>query len=700
MDFAIEHSDANSRDESNRTWRAYGLLLVLFPYPLFVISLFEVLRLPWSQFAARFSPVPLFVQAWGDYFGALNDLLLPVIGLQLVVFVVALLLRNRGVGLWLVAAAGGLASALAVHWYFSMYPPLRDHPVILAGLTAFAISVAGGIVAVFSVTDFETLWKKVLGALGFATLVGGVGALIAHHTVLPNLYPAFHMGLIALSFAAMFWGCAFVARITLRGHFDSSRFVASFLGITAVLVITLAVGGQVSVPGEIEPYLVSTSEIKAQPPVQMEGGRTMPPHNLECSDPERSRTMDRSEAVETFFDHSGYPRLDGQIPLDEWNVLFIVVEAVRFDETSLAGGSNRDLTPNLAQLADDGAFNFVRAQTPSSNTLQTLGGLMTMTYPSFSPLVVDFHDRAKGLLRNEPSESPTVAERFGESGHQTFRVVHPGLGSERSGFARGFDVDRVVSEDPDDPEHAGLDERITHEALDLIDRSTSSEPPWFGWLFYWSPHDPYVVRDEGRGTSRRDAYRQEIRHADAQIGRVVEHLEQSGTLDETVLVITSDHGQGFGAHGTRYHGNNLYQESIHVPLLVSIPSMAGTTVEEPVSLSFLFTWLLLHSNSEVHRSAVVEQLAAQQAAMLSAEDGAVVSELLRPRGGYVSMTKDDHKLIYQIGTGRTEFFDLVDDPGEQEDLYLSRPPELEPAMERLERYLEFRACNERFFVVR
>jgi arylsulfatase A-like enzyme len=122
---------------------------------------------------------------------------------------------------------------------------------------------------------------------------------------------------------------------------------------------------------------------------------------------------------------------------------------------------------------------------------------------------------------------------------------------------------------------------------------------FFGFLNLFDAHDPYVEPPgwTPKYTPRRsgmDTYDSAIAYMDAQLGRLFDALRETGVLDRTIVVVTSDHGEQFGGHGLILHGNSLYMRSIHVPLIIRTPhsEATGVVVQSPVSLSALPATLL------------------------------------------------------------------------------------------------------------
>ncbi|UCH58664.1 MAG: sulfatase-like hydrolase/transferase, partial [Anaerolineales bacterium] len=147
--------------------------------------------------------------------------------------------------------------------------------------------------------------------------------------------------------------------------------------------------------------------------------------------------------------------------------------------------------------------------------------------------------------------------------------------------------------------------------LRWLDRQ--EERPFFAFLNYFDAHAPYLPPepydtkfgparpqnvpvfiegiDAWTGSEEQlqyeiDAYDGAIAHLDEQIGNLLEELKQRGRLENTLVVITSDHGEEFREHGVMSHGNSLYRQTVEVPLLMIFPGKipSGVVVEEPVSL--------------------------------------------------------------------------------------------------------------------
>jgi arylsulfatase A-like enzyme len=123
-----------------------------------------------------------------------------------------------------------------------------------------------------------------------------------------------------------------------------------------------------------------------------------------------------------------------------------------------------------------------------------------------------------------------------------------------------------------------------------IDQRSGNRRPFFAFLNYFDVHYPYggpptYPKPEWDRGERIDEYDASVKYADDAMGRLIQEFDQRGLLKNTLVIITSDHGESLGQHGLTYHGQALYRELIHVPLLIWYPNHVptGVKVATPVS---------------------------------------------------------------------------------------------------------------------
>jgi arylsulfatase A-like enzyme len=180
-----------------------------------------------------------------------------------------------------------------------------------------------------------------------------------------------------------------------------------------------------------------------------------------------------------------------------------------------------------------------------------------------------------------PDSAVTLAKIFKENGYVTADVVGSFVLDQQFGLAQGFDYynDRFkkrgpLSKDKWQGHKVGIFERtadeVTLEALNWLEGN--SRGPFFLWVHYYDPHWSYIPPPEWHGQNLKDNYLGEIKFVDHCIGYLLDYLDNSDLSDKTMIVITSDHGEGLGEHDYSNHGEHLYDQELLVPLVVKDPS--------------------------------------------------------------------------------------------------------------------------------
>ncbi len=264
------------------------------------------------------------------------------------------------------------------------------------------------------------------------------------------------------------------------------------------------------------------------------------------------------------------------------SVLLVTLDTERADHTSTFGYS-RPTTPSLDALAARGIV-FTSAYTAIPSTGPSHAGLLTSHYPS-----------EHGVLKNgDVLHATTVTEVLARAGYVTAAFVSAYPLARKFGFARGF----ATFDDEFRPGEASIvisdweGQRVDSPAFDRrADATTaralrwlSSAPrdrPFFLWVHYYDPHEPYdpppayrhllgPVAGSGRFQIERDvaAYDGEIRFADDGLGRLIAAVDERVGGRPTIVVVASDHGEGLMQHGWMGHGAHLYEELVHTVLVI------------------------------------------------------------------------------------------------------------------------------------
>jgi len=260
------------------------------------------------------------------------------------------------------------------------------------------------------------------------------------------------------------------------------------------------------------------------------------------------------------------------------NVILVSLDTVRADHVGHMGYT-RETTPNLDKIAAQGCF-FTTAISQAPWTTPSHFSLLTSTYPRVH-LATD--PPCVRVRRWDPT-LPTLARMLQRQGYRTAAFTGTGTISARYGFFTGFDFYNESG-----LEHGRVDsdvEMIFGKALRWI--RLNADRTFFLFVHTFEPHypyiDPFFIEREGRPpsnpTERLTAlYDGDIRKADVFLGRLVEGLEALGLADDTLLIVTSDHGEDLsGSHYpnekiTRGHGYDLYDEMLRVPLVLRGPGI-------------------------------------------------------------------------------------------------------------------------------
>jgi arylsulfatase A-like enzyme len=315
------------------------------------------------------------------------------------------------------------------------------------------------------------------------------------------------------------------------------------------------------------------------------------------------------------------------------NVLLIVLDTVRAESLGLYGYA-RDTSPNLARWAKEGV-RFDRALSPAPWTFPSHSSFFTGEWP--------YKLNAHWQVTLDKA-FPTLAGYLAGRGYQTAGfVANTSCVSYESGLDRGFAhyedypptvrtflgstvPGRWLVKNALAPRDFYSMKWITSQSrdarginrafLDWLSGRRRAGRPFFAFLNYMDAHEPFVV-PEGEATHfglrpesprdykmlldywlldklklgardvtlARDSYDDCIAFLDRQVGALLDDLDRRGVLRDTVVIVTSDHGEEFGEHGVFNHGYSLYLHEVHVPLLVISPTVpAGRAVAEPVSL--------------------------------------------------------------------------------------------------------------------
>ncbi len=359
-------------------------------------------------------------------------------------------------------------------------------------------------------------------------------------------------------------------------------------------------------------------------------------------------------------------------PKPPTNVLLIVLDTSRWDHLQ-AYGYDRPTTPNILALAQQGAV-FEQAH-----------GHTGWTGPSMASLMTSLTPRDHGLLQWETplaDEHTTLAEVLRSQGYQTHAVVSHFVFQPKLGFDQGFDTYDISALDKGSPHRTATSQEVTDKALATIEGRDPARP-WLLWAHYFDPHSEYLAH-EGHdfGATPMDRYDSELAFTDEHVGRLLDTLRKRGDLDNTWIVLTADHGEEFRDHGGTQHSGELYEELVHVPLLIVGPGVQPQRVPAVVRNSDLAPTLLSLLGVPAPEAFTGQAIPLEQG-RFTPLDRPVYLEVER-HGDKRGLIEGSLKVIRDLETGNVQLFDLGTDPEELTNLASRFPVVAEQMLDRLD----------------
>lgn len=403
------------------------------------------------------------------------------------------------------------------------------------------------------------------------------------------------------------------------------------------------------------------------------------------------------------------------------NVILITIDALRADFVGCCSdGRAESITPNIDQFASRGIL-FRNAFSQGPWTLFSMPSLFTGRYPSsLKPMAV------KGTFGISTVDACTLPESLAGTGYQTAGFHSNPFLSRVFGFQKGFQsfYDDLFLGDLNLPQNLRLllnrmhrlgrvrpylpANALNRKVLAWLERAQS---PFFLWVHYMDAHGPHQSRRGfpymeklhaerlwRKGIRRPaevtlaerelmiDFYKEEIAFLDDQLGRFFDGLSERGFYENTIIVLTADHGDEFYEHGGYTHDRKLYDELINVPLIIKLPTEQPQQVDDLVELIQIFPTIL-----DLLGNRPSPDL--QGASLLPLIEGHgngvheyIISEA-ETMPHYVGCIRGkEWKLICNEKTGRNELYHLPSDPGEETNLIDQNPEIAEDLLRKLNKH--------------
>jgi arylsulfatase A-like enzyme len=363
------------------------------------------------------------------------------------------------------------------------------------------------------------------------------------------------------------------------------------------------------------------------------------------------------------------------------NVLFIVVDTLTAERLG-SYGYERDTSPALDRLASTGA-RFSRQLAQSSWTKASMASLWTGLYPTRTG-ITRFDDVV-------PEQAQLPAEILRQAGFRTTGIYRNGWVAPTFGFEQGFDVymrptqlptQRKVRIDNPTLRTTGTDEDSIAAALEFL--RIHGDEPWFLYLHLMDLHE-YVYDTESAifGGTYSDIYDNSIRRLDGVIATLLEHVAAWGYATNTLVAITSDHGEAFRERGIEGHARRVYRETTEVPFLIAFPFQLEQGIVVETRTRNVDVWPTLFDLSGIvapdgidGRSLVPDMLASARGQRPAGAEAVAVAHLDRnwgqrgrPPNPVVAVAEGSLRYVRAQDGDRTveELFDAQQDPAELDD---------------------------------
>ncbi len=373
------------------------------------------------------------------------------------------------------------------------------------------------------------------------------------------------------------------------------------------------------------------------------------------------------------------------------NVLLYLIDTLRADKLSPYNQQTRVETPGLARFLE------------AASTMASARSQENWTKPSVATLLSSLMPWQHTATQSDsvvPRSVELLPEILMERGFYTGSFIANGYVSDRFGFRQGWDTYRNYIRE-------GRRTRAEFVAADVLEwlDARPAESPFFLYVHTIDPHVPYrppssilaryaPANYEGPVSFRRDPaflenvklgrislgardrqylealYDGEITYHDTHFAAILDALERREIADDTMVVVTSDHGEEFWDHGSVGHGHSVYDELLHVPLFVRLPgAQTLSRVDSSVGLVDVLPTILDALGQEIPDHAAGTSFLPQ---LLGQDDGAPRVAVSGFMENWRTCVVGDLKLT-QRPRNRSKVFDLAADPGEETDLAESRP---------------------------
>jgi arylsulfatase A-like enzyme len=357
------------------------------------------------------------------------------------------------------------------------------------------------------------------------------------------------------------------------------------------------------------------------------------------------------------------------------NLLIVTIDALRADRLGIAGYSRpegKSLTPTLDRLARRGAY-FSRAWSHAPNTPRSFPSILTGRYPS------DIAWDKPGV--NYPNLLPsnvTFFQTLAAAGWMPIGIFSHFYFTADRGISRGFtewsnDGAGTIAESNKDI----ASPRIVPRVIERLKKAAASKQRFVMWTHLFEPHSSYMTHKEFPTSlsgvqGLMEKYDFEIAYTDIWLGKLLDAVKEAGLADNTAIVIMADHGEAWGEHKHYFHGQDLFDEQLRVPLIIDVPGQGSRRIDDAVSLVDVGPTLLDLVGAPIPANMRGRSLMPYIEGQGTPPGARPIFAELMPATAWphhaAMMVDGNHKLIHRISDRRWELYDLKADAGEKKNL--------------------------------
>jgi len=330
--------------------------------------------------------------------------------------------------------------------------------------------------------------------------------------------------------------------------------------------------------------------------------------------------------------------------------------------------------PRLSKLAAE-SFSFTNARAQAPNTPRSFPSMITSRYPS--------QDKWIGPLNNYlklADGNVTLFEQTAKAGLHGIGIFSHHYFTPDRGISKGMaEWSNDGAQSIHDSNFDNASPRIVPRVTKRLEKAAASKERFLLWTHLFEPHSSYMehpgipTHPSGYGPKALESkYNGECTFVDRYIGEILDALAKDGLDKDTAIIVFADHGEAFGEHRKFFHGETIYDEVQHVPLLIHVPGIKPRKIDDPVMLIDLAPTVLDLIKGEIPKSFRGVSLLGAMLGDSLPKERRVYAEMMPCHELMLDhrfLVEGHWKLYYKVTDNVFELYDLEHDPSEQHNLW-------------------------------